>query len=238
MLVHPDMILLDLAGPQTVFFLSMAEVRLLWKERALVTTDVGVPLMPTMTFADCSDDLDVLFVPGGLKDSVALMQDQSVLEFLARKAATSKFVTSVCTGALVLGAAGLLKDYRATSHWYVRDLLALMGTTVVPERVVTDRNRITGGGVTAGIDLGLSIAAQLRGEAYAKRVQLVMEYDPSPPFDTGTRARRRHPCWRRVETKVRTDRVSPGPGFGSFEATPARVRRLPSYGQFLRRPEA
>ena len=86
---------------------------------------------------------------------------------------------------LVLGAAGLLKGYRATSHWYVRDLLALMGATVVPERVVTDRNRMTGGGVTAGIDLGLRIAAQLRGEDYAKRVQLVMEYDPRPPFDTG-----------------------------------------------------
>jgi cyclohexyl-isocyanide hydratase len=186
MLIHPDMVLLDLVGPQTVFSLSVAEIHLLWKERAFVTTDVGVPLMPTTTFADCPEDLDVLFVPGGLKGSVALMQDRSVLDFLARKAETARFVTSVCTGALVLGAAGLLRGYRATSHWYVRDLLALMGATVVPERVVVDRNRITGGGVTAGIDAGLTIAAQLRGEDYAKRVQLVLEYEPKPPFDAGS----------------------------------------------------
>jgi cyclohexyl-isocyanide hydratase len=107
-------------------------------------TIVGLPLMPATTLADCPANLDVLFVPGSLKGSVALMQDRSVLDFLARKAETARFVTSVCTGALVLGAAGLLRGYRATSHWYVRDLLALMGATVVPERVIVDRNRITG----------------------------------------------------------------------------------------------
>jgi putative intracellular protease/amidase len=107
-------------------------------------TIVGLPLMPATTLADCPANLDVLFVPGSLKGSVALMQDRSVLDFLARKAETARFVTSVCTGALVLGAAGLLRGYQATSHWYVRDLLALMGATVVPERVIVDRNRITG----------------------------------------------------------------------------------------------
>jgi cyclohexyl-isocyanide hydratase len=101
-------------------------------------------------------------------------------------ASTAKLVAIVCTGALVLGAAGLLQGYRATSHWYVRDLLALMGATVVPERIVADRNRITSGGVTAGIDLGLTIAAQPRGEEYAKRAQLVLEYDPQPPFNSGS----------------------------------------------------
>lgn len=186
MLVHPDMILLDLAGPQTVFSLSMAEVHLVWKEKAPVTTDVGVTVQPTMIFAECPDGVDVLFVPGGLKGSVALMSDEPVLNFLVQKAATAKLVASVCTGALVLGAAGLLKGYRATSHWYVRDLLGLMGATVIPERIVADRNRITSGGVTAGIDLGLSIAAHLRGEEYAKRVQLLLEYDPKPPFDAGS----------------------------------------------------
>jgi putative intracellular protease/amidase len=185
MLVHPDMVLLDLVGPQTVLQLCMAEIHLLWKEKSPVATDVGVPLMPTTTFADCPEALDVLLVPGGLKGSIALMQDRSVLEFLAQKAATARFVTSVCTGGLVLGSAGLLKGYRATAHWYVRDLLALMGATVVNDRVVTDRNRITGGGVTAGIDLGLTIAAELRGEDYARRVQLVLEYAPKPPFDAG-----------------------------------------------------
>lgn len=186
LLVHPDMVLLDLVGPQTGFSLLMAKVHLVWKDRAPLTTDVGIAIAPTTTFADCPEALDVLFVPGGLKGSVACMEDAEVLDFLAARGARARYVTSVCTGGLVLGAAGLLKGYRATSHWYVRDYLALMGASVETGRVVVDRNRITGGGVTAGIDFGLTIGAALRGEEYARRVQLVIEYDPKPPFDSGS----------------------------------------------------
>lgn len=186
MLVHPDMVLLDLVGPQTVFSLLMAEVHLVARDRRPVTTDVGIAVTPTTTYAECPAELDVLFVPGGLKGSVALMDDRATLEFLADRASRARFVTSVCTGSLLLGAAGLLNGYRATSHWYVRDLLPLMGATLDGGRVVEDRNRVTGGGVTAGIDFGLTLAARLRGEDYARRVQLVVEYDPQPPFGSGS----------------------------------------------------
>jgi cyclohexyl-isocyanide hydratase len=186
MLVHPDMVLLDLVGPQTVLSLAMAEIHLVWKNTQPVPTDVGLAIAPTTTFPNCPHDLDVLFVPGGLKGSVALMNDSEVLAFLADHGERARYVTSVCTGSLVLGAAGLLKGFRATSHWYVRDILSVMGATVEHERVVTDRNRITGGGVTAGIDFGFVLAALMRGEDYARRIQLVLEYDPQPPFNAGT----------------------------------------------------
>jgi putative intracellular protease/amidase len=186
MLVHPDMVLLDLVGPQTVLSLSMAKVHLVWKERTAVSTDVGITVQPTTTFTDCPERLDVLFVPGGLKGTIAAMDDRDVVAFLASRGQHARYVTGVCTGGLLLGAAGLLRGYRATSHWYVRDLLPMMGAAVAPERVVVDRNRITGGGVTAGIDFGLTLAAILRGEDYARRVQLVLEYDPRPPHASGT----------------------------------------------------
>jgi cyclohexyl-isocyanide hydratase len=186
MLAYPNMILLDLAGPQTVFSLLQADVRLVWKNKEPIATDVGVPLVATDTFETCPNDLDVLFVPGGLGGSIACMNDAAVLRFLAERGESARFVTSVCTGSLVLGAAGLLKGFGATSHWYVRDLLPLMGASVVSGRVVEDRNRITGGGVTAGIDFGLTIAARLKGEEMARQIQLVIEYDPKPPFDAGS----------------------------------------------------
>lgn len=175
MLVHPDMVLLDLVGPQTVFSLLMGEVHLVGKDRRPVSTDVGIPITPTTTYAECPAEVDVLFVPGGLKGSVSLMDDPETLAFLADRGARARFVTSVCTGSLLLGAAGLLDGYRAISHWYVRDLLPLMGALPAPGRVVEDRNRVTGGGVTAGIDFGLTLAARLRGEDYARRIQLVIE---------------------------------------------------------------
>lgn len=185
-LVYPDMVLLDLVGPQTVFSLLMARVHLVWKDRTPVPTDIGLTVTPTMTFADCPESVDVLFVPGGLKGTVAAMEDAAVVDFLARRGATARYVTSVCTGALVIGAAGLLRGYHATAHWYVRDLLPLLGATAEAGRVVVDRNRMTGGGVTAGLDFGLTLAAALRGEDYARRIQLVLEYDPKPPFASGS----------------------------------------------------
>ncbi len=126
------MVLLDLVSPQTVFSLLMAEVHLVGKERKAMRTDLGIPITPTVTYADCPADLDVLFVPGGLWGSVALMDDGATLEFLADRGRRARYVTSVCTGSLLLGAAGLLNGYRATSHWYVRDLLPLMGAAVAP----------------------------------------------------------------------------------------------------------
>jgi cyclohexyl-isocyanide hydratase len=185
MLVHPDMVLLDLIGPQTVLAIAGSEIHLVWKDLKPVTTDVGLGVTATTTLADCPKDLDVLFVPGGLKGSAALMDDADVLAFMKDRGSRAKYVTSVCTGSLVLGAAGLLKGYRATSHWYVRDLLPLMGATLDKSRVVVDRNRLTGGGVTAGIDFGLQLASLMGGDDLAKRIQLLIEYAPKPPFNSG-----------------------------------------------------
>ena len=186
MLIYPQMIMLDLVGPQTVLSIMPSDIHLIWKTSEPVLTDIGLPVSPTTTFDTCPADLDVLFVPGGLTGSVPLMDDPEVLGFLADTGSRARYVTSVCTGALVLGAAGLLRGYHATSHWYVRDLLALMGAQVSSSRVVVDRNRITGGGVTAGIDFGLYLAALLTDEANAKRIQLLIEYDPMPPFQAGS----------------------------------------------------
>lgn len=186
MLIHPDMILLDLVGTLTVFNILQADVRLIARTAEPVLTDVGLLVPPNTTFDAVPANLDVLFVPGGLKGTLSAMQDPATLGFLKRAGEQSRFVTSVCTGSLLLGAAGLLKGYRATSHWYVRDQLPLMGATLQTNRVVQDRNRITAGGVTAGIDFGLTLAAALAGEEQAKRIQLLIEYDPKPPFSAGS----------------------------------------------------
>jgi cyclohexyl-isocyanide hydratase len=187
MLAYPWMTALDLIGPQ-LFFAALGNVRvhLVWKTREPVTSDTGVTIVPTTSFADCPAELALLFVPGGLRGTVDVMGDGDALGFLRSRGARAGLVTSVCTGALVLGAAGLLDGYRATAHWYVRDLLPLFGAAPVAARVVEDRNRITGGGVTAGIDFALRIAARLRGAEHARRLQLVFEYDPQPPFDAGS----------------------------------------------------
>ncbi|MDF2115627.1 DJ-1/PfpI family protein [Roseiarcaceae bacterium H3SJ34-1] len=186
MLVYPGMILLDLNGPQTVFSLAMFDILLVWKDLAPVKTDVGVMVQPTHTFATCPTKLDVLFVPGGLGGTTACISDFEVIIFLKKQGDGASFVTSVCTGSLLLGAAGLLHGYRATSHWYVRDLLPMLGAIPAAGRVVEDRNRITAGGVTAGIDFGLTLVARMLGEARARAIQLVLEYDPQPPFEAGS----------------------------------------------------
>jgi cyclohexyl-isocyanide hydratase len=180
------MILLDLAGPQTVFNLLRGNVHLVAKEHAPVPTDVGISITPTTTFEQCPVDLDVLFVPGGLEGTVAVMNDSATVDFLADRGGSAKYVTSVCTGSLLLGAAGLLRGYAATSHWYVRELLGLMGATAKADRVVVDRNRITGAGVTAGLDFAIELARQIRGEEAPQLFELVLEYDPKPPFAAGT----------------------------------------------------
>jgi cyclohexyl-isocyanide hydratase len=186
MLVHPQMVMQDLIGPLTVFNFLQAEIHLIWKDRTPVMTEVGIPVTPSTAFVDCPKDLDVLFSPGGLAGTIAVMEDPVVVNFFADRGARAKYITADCTGSLLLAAAGLLRGYKATSHWSVRDHLALMGATPVHERVVTDRNRITGGGVTAGIDFGLTLAAVLRGQAAAESAQLIIEYAPAPPFNAGT----------------------------------------------------
>lgn len=184
-LFFPNVTQLDAMGPaQVLSRLPGAKMHMIWKNRDPVTTDSGFAVLPTTTFADCPQ-LDVICVPGGA-GQVALMNDEETLAFLRRQAAGARYITSVCTGSLVLAAAGLLKGYRSACHWSVRDELAAFGATPVAERVVRDRNRLSGGGVTAGIDFGLTLAAELAGEQVAKAIQLMMEYDPKPPFDTGS----------------------------------------------------
>ncbi|MGO2489858.1 MAG: DJ-1/PfpI family protein [Pseudomonas helleri] len=186
MLIHPRMALLDLVGPQTILRILGCDIYLVAKTLDPVSTDVGISVTPDITFDHCPNDLDVLFVPGGLMGSLVAMEDQQTLSFLADRGASAKYVTGVCTGGLVLAAAGLLKGYRATAHWGVVDLLPLMGAVHERGRVVHDRNRLTGGGVTAGLDFGLTLASQLCGEDAAKHVQLIIEYSPEPPFHSGT----------------------------------------------------
>jgi cyclohexyl-isocyanide hydratase len=183
MLLYPGLTLLDLIGPQTVFS-WFANIHLVWKTTDLIETDTGIGIRPSATFESCPRDLDILFVPGGFGQQ-AIMNDREVIEFLADRASRAKYVTSVCSGSLLLGAAGLLKGYKATSHWAARDGLTAFGAEPVDARVVVDRNRITGGGVTAGIDFGLVVLAKLRGDDAAKLTQLAMEYDPEPPFNVG-----------------------------------------------------
>ena len=185
LLLYPGFTALDLVGPHHIFsMLEGYEVHLIWKTKDLVTSDTGLSLQPTMTIDKCPEELAVLFVPGGTSGTVKMMQDEEVLSWL--KSRQSDYVTSVCTGSLVLGAAGLLRGYQATTHWIALDLLKTLGATPVANRVVADRNRFTGGGVTAGIDFGLTLAAQLKDDRYAKWVQLVMEYSPQPPFQSGS----------------------------------------------------
>ncbi len=182
MLLYPGVTLLDLIGPQSVLAPS-CNVHVVWKNTDLLETDSGIVMKATSTLEDCPKDLDVLFVPGG---EFSIMRDEEVLRFLADRGSRAKYVTSVCGGSIVLGAAGLLQGYEATSHWSARDKLSLFGATPVEARVVRDRNRISGGGVTAGIDFGLVLLKELLGEDVAKMSQLALEYDPAPPFDAGT----------------------------------------------------
>jgi cyclohexyl-isocyanide hydratase len=185
LVIYPGMTQLDITGPQQVFsFMPNTKVYCLWKTLEPVTSSDNLTILPTTTFAD-SPPLDVLCVPGG-PGQVEMMRDAEVLEFLQHQSKTAKYITSVCTGSLILAAAGLLQGYRAACHWAFRDQLAILGVEVVTERVVIDRNRITGGGVTAGIDFGLVIAAHLCGEETAKIIQLLLEYNPAPPFNVGS----------------------------------------------------
>jgi cyclohexyl-isocyanide hydratase len=183
-ILFPNIMQLDMTGPHEVLSqLPGAEVLLLWKTRDPVRAGSGLTILPTTTFAECPQ-LDLICVPGG-SGMNALLTDTETLDFLRRQAAKARYVTSVCTGSLVLGAAGLLRGRRAATHWMSMDMLKAFGAIPVNERVVVDGNVITGGGVTAGIDFGLKVAAEVAGEDVARTIQLGIEYDPHPPFDSG-----------------------------------------------------
>ena len=178
---------LDLVGPPELLTgLAPGSLDLVARTAGPVLSDTGLSLIPTTSFADCPSDLDVLFVPGS-DGTPSQMRDPETLAFLRDRASRAKWVTSVCTGSLILGAAGLSRGYSATSHWCVREtVLPLLGAIQVDERVVFDRNRVTAAGISAGLDFALALAARLRGEEYAQTAQLVAAYAPNPPFASGS----------------------------------------------------
>ena len=183
--LFPNLTQLDFTGPYEVFAkFPNTQLYLLAETLEPIRSDRGLTFLPDTTF-DQSPPLDVLFVPGGTGIN-AKLEDRKFLDFLKIQGEKARYVTSVCTGSLLLAAAGLLEGYRATTHWLYLDLLELLGVEVVKQRVVIDRNRITGGGVTSGIDFGLVIAAELFTEAIAQSIQLQIEYNPQPPFESGS----------------------------------------------------
>lgn len=187
-LIYDNVTQLDATGPaQVLSQLPGARIHMVARSKDPVATDAGFALLPTDTFDECPQ-LDVICVPGG-PGQLAAMQDVPTLAFLQRQGSAARYVTSVCSGALLLGAAGLLKGYKSACHWAFIDRLPMFGAEPVAARIVRDRNRMSGGGVTAGIDFGLALAAEIAGEDAAKRIQLFLEYDPAPPFDAGSPAK-------------------------------------------------
>jgi cyclohexyl-isocyanide hydratase len=183
--IFPELTQLDFTGPQQVLArLPQSAMHIIAKSAAPVSSDSGLSLVPTHTFENCPR-LDLICIPGGSTGVVRAMGDRDTIEFVQRQSVTAKYVTSVCTGAFILGAAGLLKGRRATTHWAFTELLPLVGATHEKGRVVKDGNVITAGGVTSGIDFGLNVVAEIAGDTVAQAIQLGLEYDPNPPFDAG-----------------------------------------------------
>jgi cyclohexyl-isocyanide hydratase len=183
--IFPELTQLDFTGPQQVLArLPQSAMHIIAKSAAPVPSDSGLSLVPTHTFENCPQ-LDLICIPGGSTGVVRAMGDRDTIEFVQRQSRKAKYVTSVCTGAFILGAAGLLKGRRATTHWAFTELLPLLGATHAKGRVVKDGNVITAGGVTSGIDFGLRVVAEIAGEEVAQAIQLGLEYDPDPPFDAG-----------------------------------------------------
>ncbi|GET39820.1 DJ-1/PfpI superfamily protein [Microseira wollei NIES-4236] len=174
-LIYPGVVQLDvMAAYQVLAFPPNTQMHLLWKNLTPITSNEGLTIVPTTTLENCPT-LDVICVPGGGFGQVEVMKDAEILAFLQQQGAKAQYVTSVCTGSIILAAASLLQGYKATCHWAFRDQLAMLGVEVVPERVAIDRNRITGAGVTSGIDFGLTLVSLLCGEDVAKMTQLMLE---------------------------------------------------------------
>jgi len=183
--LFPRVTQLDFTGPVEVFArLPGARIVLASTDGGQLAADGGITFANVQRLADVSE-CSLLCVPGGY-GTIAAMEDQAYLSTLRRLAAQARYVTSVCTGSLLLGAAGLLRGKRAACHWAWSDLLDTFGAIPEKQRVVRDGNVITGGGVTAGIDMALTVTAEIAGEDYAQTVQLAIEYAPAPPFDSGT----------------------------------------------------
>ncbi|MGH6671204.1 MAG: DJ-1/PfpI family protein [Xanthobacteraceae bacterium] len=187
LLLFAGMTQIDFAEPYEVFArLPETIVHVVAKSLDPVCTERGLVIVPTISVENCPK-LDVVVVPGG-PGIAQLLEDEAMLAFLRRQAREARYVTSVCTGSLVLGAAGLLDGRRATTHWLSMPLLPLFGAIAVNERVVVDGNTVTGGGCTSGMDFALQLAAMMRGETIAKQIQLQLEYSPAPPFAAGSPA--------------------------------------------------
>lgn len=185
LLLYPNLTQLDLTGPAQVLSRAPgAQMHYVWKTIEPIPSDAGLALMPTDTFDTCPQ-LDLICVPGGAGQT-QLMSDEETLNFLRKQSEKAKYVTSVCTGSLLLGAAGLIDGYKSACHWMWREYLPAFGAIPVNARVVKDRNRISGGGVTAGIDFAMTVVAEIWGEEAAKMIQLYLDYNPQPPFDAGS----------------------------------------------------
>jgi cyclohexyl-isocyanide hydratase len=198
--IFPDLTQLDFTGPlQVLHRLPGAKMYIVAKSRDPVPSDCGLSMLPTATFQDCPP-LDLICVPGGA-GVLQAMRDRETVDFVKRQAAGARYVTSVCTGAFVLGMAGLLKGKRATTHWAYTGLLANVGATFEKARIVWDGNLVTAGGVTSGIDFALRMVAAIAGDEIAQTIQLGIEYDPDPPFASGSPDRAAEPIRARVEAR-------------------------------------
>ncbi|MEM1146462.1 MAG: DJ-1/PfpI family protein [Pseudomonadota bacterium] len=214
-LLYPGFTTLDLIGAlQPLAQMPGSTTEFVARELAPIPTDSGAAIVATKTFDTASAAPDVLLVPGGGRPTIDLLEDAATMAFLAKQGETAKWIVAVCTGSLLLGKAGLLKGYKAASHWAVIDTLDAFGAEPVHERVVIDRNRCTGGGVTAGVDIGLTIAGKLAGEETARVIELILEYNPAPPFGTG------HP---ELADQATLD-IAHGGAVGSMQ--PDRIRRI------------
>jgi cyclohexyl-isocyanide hydratase len=215
--IFPNLTQLDFTGPlQVLSRVPNSAMHIIAKSEAPVPSDCGLSLVPTHTFAT-APQLDLICVPGGF-GVVEAIRDPQTIAFVRGQAKGAKYVTSVCTGAFVLGAAGLLKGRRATTHWAYTDLLPLVGATYEKARVVRDGSVVTAGGVTSGIDFGLSIAAELAGEDAAQSIQLTIEYDPNPPFDAGHPDRAREPIKARLSGRYDKSRAAYRDAIGELRA--------------------
>jgi cyclohexyl-isocyanide hydratase len=184
--VYPGMTLLDLVGPIQVWSLLPGyEVQYVWHRAGTVPTDCGLGVQASHAFEDAWTEADVLFIGGGAKPTLDLMSDPAAIGFLADRGARARWVCSVCTGSLLLGAAGLLRGYRAAGHWGARERLSQFGAEPSSERVCIDRNRLTGGGVTAGLDFGIALAGLWAGDDIGREIELLLEYAPQPPYGSG-----------------------------------------------------
>lgn len=184
--IYPGFTAIDALGPEYILAGMMgAKVRLVSKDGKPVMCETGYQVVPHFTFGNCPTRPTLLVVPGGTSGTLDAMADGETLRFLRDVGGAAEMAGSVCTGSLLLGAAGLLHGYRATSHWQTRGLLPLVGAIPTDERVVIDRNRVTGAGVTAGLDFALRLVQHYRGDFYAKGMELLAQYDPHPPFPGG-----------------------------------------------------